>query len=532
MSMTSYCSLAYLVFFLPPVVLIYSIIPRKFRWSVLLTASYIFFWIISGKLLIYLLISTMSIHHTGLWLSDIRRERDGILQTTPSSEKRAVRAAFQKRLRAVAAFGVAIQFAALAVLKYSPFFATNINSLFTALNIPLSVSIPNFIAPIGISFYTLQAMSYIFDVYRGTVRADRNPARLALYMAFFPQIMEGPICRYSETAEKLWSGEPVKYKNLTFGAQRILLGMIKKMVIADRLNLFIKTVFDGYAEYDGGIVALSAVLYTCQLYMEFSGTMDVVIGTGEIFGAALPENFRRPFFSRSISEFWKRWHITLGAWFKDYIFYPLSLSGPLRKLTSSARKKLGSHYGALLSGAAALFIVWLCNGLWHGAGWRYIFFGMYHFALILLGSATEPLSIQLARRLHIDRNSAPYRIFQIIRTSALVFIGELFFRANGLRAGFSMFKKILTDFTLDSFVNQTVFKLGMDKKDFLIAAICVSGVFLLGIANERGISIRTKLSEKNTFIRWSTYYAAVLILVIFGAYGVGYVPIDPIYAGF
>ena len=211
----------------------------------------------------------------------------------------------------------------------------------------------------------MQAVAYIFDVYRRKIPADRNLLRLALFMGFFPQIMEGPICRYSETAEQLWAAPMLRYQNLTFGLQRILFGLMKKIVIADRLNLLIKNIFTGYESYDGFVIAVAAVCYTIQLYMDFSGAMDLVIGSGQIFGMKLPENFQRPFFSKTISEFWKRWHITLGAWFKDYIFYPLSMSKPLKKLTARARKRLGNHFGPLLSGAIALFCVWLCNGLWH-----------------------------------------------------------------------------------------------------------------------------------------------------------------------
>ena len=314
--------------------------------------------------------------------------------------------------------------------------------------------------------------------------------------------------------------------------QRILFGLIKKIVIADRLNLLIKTVFNDYALYDGGVIALAMVCYTCQLYMDFSGTMDVVIGSAEIFGVRLPENFRQPFFSRSISEFWMRWHITLGTWFKDYVFYPLSMSGPLKKLTGAARRRLGNHYGPLLSGSFALGVVWLCNGLWHGAGWHYIFFGLYHFALILADSLFDPLAQRVTGFLHIDRNALPYRIFQIVRTALLVCVGELFFRANGLRAGLAMYHTMVTDFTPASFLNRSFLTLGMDKQDFIIVAVAVGLILLVGILRERGMSLRETIASRPVALRWSVYYAAFFFLVIFGAYGVGYVPVDPIYAAF
>ena len=160
-------------------------------------------------------------------------------------------------------------------------------------------------------------------------------------MSFFPQIMEGPICRYGDTAHQLWAVPPIRWENFLFGVQRILFGLMKKVVVADRLNLFIRQVFSGYAEYDGFVIAVAVVCYTIQLYMDFSGTMDLVMGSGQIFGVTLPENFRRPFFSRNIAEFWRRWHVTLGTWFKDYVFYPVSMAKPMKKLTSWGRKRLG-----------------------------------------------------------------------------------------------------------------------------------------------------------------------------------------------
>ncbi len=530
--MTSYCSLLYLAVFLPAVVLVHRILPQRLRWAALLAASYAFFWSVSGKLLVFLLVSTVSIHYFGLWLASEQQCRDHHLAAAALADRKAIRHRFTRRLRGILLLAVASQVGILLTLKYAAFFSSNLNRLLLAMDLPLHVPVPSFLLPIGISFYTLQAVSYLTDVYRGTIRADRNLARLALFLGFFPQIMEGPICRYSQTADALWAGHPITWQSLTFGMQRILYGMIKKIVIADRLNLLIKTVFNDYQTFGGGIIALAMVCYTCQLYMDFSGTMDVVLGSAEIFGVRMPENFRQPFFSRSISEFWQRWHITLGTWFKDYVFYPLSMSGPLKKLTGAARRRLGVHYGPLVSGSIALAVVWFFNGLWHGAGWHYLFFGFYHFALILMGSLAEPLVQRLTAFLHIDRTRLPYRIFQTVRTVLLVCVGELFFRANGLRAGLAMFRTMVTDFSLEPFMNGGFLSLGMDKYDFCITLVAVALVLAVGILRERGASLRETVACRPIAVRWSVYYTAVLFLIIFGAYGVGYVPVDPIYAAF
>lgn len=531
-TMNSYFSVQYLAVLLPVTVVLYAVMPPKARRVVLLLASYAFFWAVSGKLLVYLLASTLSIHLFGLWLSHMQGKGDRYVKSLPKEARKEAKAKQLKKQRAVLALAVVLHVGILLTLKYSPFFITNVNGLFQFFQSPFRLNVPAFLLPIGISFYTLQAVSYLFDVYRRKIPADRNLLRLALFMGFFPQIMEGPICRYADTAARLWEAPPISWRNLTFGLQRMLFGIMKKMVVADRLNILIQNVFGNYQTYDGFVTAVAVVCYTVQLYMDFSGTMDLVIGSAQIFGVKLPENFQRPFFSRTISEFWKRWHITLGTWFKDYIFYPLSMSKPLKKLTSHARKHLGNHFGPLISGSIALLCVWVCNGLWHGAGWHYLFFGMYHFVLILCGSMVEPLVIKVTGALHIRRDSAPYRVMQIVRTGLLVCIGELFFRAEGLRAGLIMFRKMFTDFRFTAFSDNSIFTIGMDKHDFLIVFLVMVLIFLISLQQEKGIVLREKIAARPIAVRFAVYYLLILLIVIFGAYGAGYVPVDPIYAGF
>lgn len=528
-SLTSLFSLSYLVLFLPFAVGLYGITPKKFKRYVLLLVSYGFFWLISGKLLIYLLLTTFSMHYFGLWIDRLNGEMKLAQSGADKEQKKLIKQQFLKRKRGVAVLASLIQIGVLLVLKYSPFFTTNINSLLKAFGSSLTLTIPSYLMPVGISFFTMQAVSYIIDVYHGVIKADGNIVRLGLFIGFFPQIVEGPICRYSQTADQLWNVEQIKYKNLSFGVQRILYGGMKKYIIADRLNMLVKTVFDTKQEFSGPIVAFGALCYTIQLYMDFSGSMDAVIGTAEIFGVKMPENFARPFFSKTISEFWQRWHISLGAWFRDYIFYPVTTSKRMKKITSSARKKIGNHYGPLLAGSVALFCVWFCNGLWHGSAWSYIFFGMYHFVLILTGNLMGPVVKKVNSKLHINANSFVYRLLQILRTSLFVIIGELFFRAKGLKAGFRLFKKMITDFSLPDL---SKVELSLDVYDLIVVGITLVIIFVISLMNEKGISVRESLAKKHTVIRWIVFYALILFIIICGAYGFGYKPVDPIYAKF
>ena len=474
----------------------------------------------------------MSVHYFGIWLDRIQGKRNAAVKAAPKEERKALKKVFLHQSRLVLLFAAVIHIGVLLVIKYSPFFTTNVNNLFALLNVPLQLDIPSYIMPIGISFFTLQAISYLFDVYRGLIKADDNIFRLALFMSFFPQIVEGPICRYGQTADQLWNVKQIEFENLKLGAQRILFGLMKKLVIADRLNPLIKEVFSNYSNYQGGIIAIAAVCYTIQLYMDFSGTMDAVMGIAQIFGVTMPENFQRPFFSKSISEFWQRWHITLGTWFKDYIFYPVTMSKPMKNLTSSARKKLGNHFGPLLAGSVALFCVWFCNGLWHGSAWNYIFFGMYHFALILAGNIISPAVTATNKKLHINADCFAYRTMQMVRTTILVIIGELFFRAEGLKDGLAMFGKMVTDFSFSTLDSTLMDKLKIDVQDIIIVAVALVIIFVISVLNEKGINIRLSLKKKNIVIRWGLLYALIMFIVIFGAYGKGYVPVDPIYANF
>ncbi|WP_294560915.1 MBOAT family O-acyltransferase [uncultured Traorella sp.] len=529
--MSSYFSIEYLALFLPAVLILYNLMPQRYRWLLLLFASYLFFWLISGVLILYLLTATLTTYIIALHIGRLQQQRNMLLQQVDRPERKAIRISYQKKQQKFITAGVLILLGMLIVLKYSGFIGINIQSLLNVLHLPLTLQIPSFVLPIGISFYTLQALSYLFDVYREKIQAEWNLGRLALYLAFFLTIIEGPICRYSDLSFQLYEGKKISWNQFLFGMQRIVYGLMKKIVIADRLNLFIKTIFHDYNSYDGGMIALGALLYTCQLYMEFSGTMDVIIGSGEMFALKIEENFRQPFFSKTISEFWQRWHISLGLWFKDYIFYPLSMSKPLKKLTAWARKKVGNHYGPLASGAIALFCVWLANGFWHGSGWNYIFFGLYHFTLILGGSLIEPVTSRIVSFLRINKESAPYQFFQIIRTSVFVVIGELFFRAKGLKAGIHMFITICTNFSWTSLSN-SIFSIGMDRQDFIVVIIGILIVFMISVVKERGLSFRALISGQPVMLRWSLYYMFILFIVIFGAYGVGYIPVDPIYANF
>ena len=524
--MHSMLSKYYNYFFLI-VIVFYNLFPKKARPYFLLVSSLIFFYLLSGWKVLFIALTMISIYISTIIMSKIDVKKKTALEEAKEDDKKLIKEAFKRKKRIVLILCLLFNVAFLFVFKYLKFFTINLNFILDLFKLD-NFSIMKFIAPVGISFYTLSALSYLLDVYNGKIEAEKNFFKVALFMSFFPCIMEGPICRFSDTAEDLFKGSKITYHNLCFGLQRILWGLFKKMVIADRLNIVVKTVFAGYIEYSGPVIFLGALSYTIMLYMDFSSAIDVVCGIGNIFGVNVPENFKQPFFSKNISEFWTRWHISLGTWFKDYIYYPISLSKPMKKMTLKLRKVLGNHYGPLLSGTVALLVVWLLNGLWHGAGWTYILFGLYHFFMISIGNITRTPLNKLYVKLNISASKI-LKLCQIIKTVFLVILGELIFRAESVGDAFVMLKKIFTSFTIRS---GELASLGIDLPDLYVLIIALIIIFVISIFREKGISVREKIAEKNIVFRWFIYYVLIFAIIIFGAFGPGYAPVDPIYADF
>ena len=525
----SYLSIYYLFLVIPAVVIIYSIVPKKFRYIFLLLVSFALFFYISKKLIVILFITILTTYISALFINKLEEKKELLLNNANSEEKKEIKNKFKFKKKLLLIIYILINVSFLVAYKYLNFFSINTNLLLKLLHIDYSFKIIRIVAPIGISFWLLTALSYVIDVYNGKVEAEKNPLKVALYISYFATLIEGPFTRYADIKDSMFAGNNVTYDNLCRGYQRIMFGLFKKMVIADRLNILVKIVFDNYIEFSGFSSLLGTIAYTVMLYMEFSGTMDVVIGSSEILGINIKENFRQPFFSKNISEFWTRWHISLGTWFRDYIFYPISLSKPMKKLTISARKKLGNHFGPLISGSIALFVVWFLNGLWHGAGYTFLAFGLFHFLMILLGNIFTPLIIKICNKLNINRENIIYRVFQSIKMAFLVFIGEIFFRADTMQIALGMIKKIFTDWSIRT---GEISSLGLDIYDYIALLIGITFVFVISIFKEKNIDVRNEISKKPVAVRWALYYILIFSIFLLGAFGHGYVPVDPMYADF
>jgi alginate O-acetyltransferase complex protein AlgI len=529
-----YSSFGFFVLFLLPSAIVYFAVPKKYRWISLLGMSLIFYWLSSAYLIFVLLITAFLTYLAGIFIGKIDKADSLARPSLPKDIKKEYRSVVKWQKKAVVALIIVFDFGMLVFIKY-------FNYIASLLNIPLSLfgdsgillpSLSWLKMPLGISFYTLMAVSYVTDVYRGKYPPCKNFFRVLLYLCFFPSIMEGPFCRFDNIDPQLVEGHDFSLDRLSGAVSLVCWGLFKKIVIADRANIFVNEIFTNYTNYSGVVVLSGALLYTLQIYCDFSGVIDVVRGVSEIFGIQLPQNFSRPFFSKNVSEFWRRWHITLGAWIKDYIFYPLTLSKVPSKISRWAQKHFNNYIGRLLPTVYSLFFVWMFNGIWHGSGTKYVCYGLYYFFISLVGMLLEPLNRKFFEKTKMNRNGRFSQAVKILRTFILVVFGMMLFRATDVSVFLSMFFSMFTSTGTDVISSGAIFTHGADIHDLAVLIAGAVIIFIVGILQEKGCNFREKLSRKSTGVRFAVISAAILIVLIYGAYGGTYVSVDPIYANF
>jgi len=517
----SYTAIIFLIFIIITGVF-YFLLPKKLRWGVLLASSFIFYYLNSGWLTIFLAATTISIYFSGILMARINDKFEVKKTGLAKEDRKKLKAKSEKQKKAIVAAALLINFGLLFLLKYFNFFGDGVNMLFSSLHISAKLTTFNWVMPLGISYYTLQSAGYLIDIYRGKIKAEKNLGRLALFVSFFPQIVEGPIGRYDKLAETLYEGHSFDYDRFRLGGQLMVWGFFKKMVIADRAAMLVNTVFSHYTHYSGLSVAIAVLLFTLQIYADFSGCMDIVTGVAQIFGVTLEANFRQPFFSKSVAEFWRRWHITLGAWMRDYIFYSISMSKPYRKFSKNTREKLNDHFGNLIPTAGALFFVWFGMGIWHGASLKYIIYGLYYYVFMMLGEAFKPLTEKLTVKLKININSKLFHLYQMLRTFVVVYFGMLIFRSHNIAVAWKLFISIFTGFSLHAVTNGSLLKLGLNGSDYILLFATFVLLTAVGTLKEKDFKIRELIAQRALIIRWSIYLVAIFALIIFGIYGKGY----------
>lgn len=506
--------------FLLIAMIIYYVLPKKYQWVCLLISSYVFYVYAGIKTIGYIVFTTLTTYVGALVISKIEEEKKNELlinkETLTLKEKKQIKENSKKRQKKIFWCVLLINFGILAFLKYFNFVAENINYIFNIFTVnkgdPIKLGL---LLPLGISFYTFQSMGYLIDVYNGKYKAEKNLTRFALFVSFFPQIIQGPINRFDKLAVQLYEHRSFDLKKFQYGAQLILWGLFKKLVIADRAVVIVNKIFDNNQNYGGALIVVGILFYSLQQYADFSGGIDVAMGIAEQFGIHMSENFKRPYFSTSLSEFWRRWHITLGAWMRDYVFYPLALTKKMSKITKVANKYLGKKIGKIMPVAIANIVVFLIVGIWHGPYWHYVTWGLYNGIILALSAFLEPFYNWIKRITKVNTTCFSYHLFAILRTFFVVNLGWYFDRGNGLKASFQMLHTTVTNFKLYQLMDGTILNLGLKSLDFKILFAATIILFVISVMQESGIKIREFLSVQNLVFRWSVFYTLIFIIMVF-----------------
>lgn len=523
----SFVSLSFFVF-TAACAAVYFLSPKKARWAVLLGASLIFYWLVSGVLIVCLLLTAATTYSSALWVEKIQSNSVAACKDLDKSQRKEAKIAATKKCRWVLFGALALNFGFLVFLKYSGAFYSGLSALgglwgFTVWDFTQSI-----LFPLGVSFYTFQSIGYLFDVYRKKAAAEKNPLKLLLFVCFFPQIVQGPIGRWGDLAQQLFEGHDFDYRQAKFGAQLMAWGAFKKLVIADRAAVLVNTVFGSYPDpYHGPVLWVAVLFYTVQIYTDFSGGIDIARGVAQIVGVNMAENFERPYFAPTIAEFWRRWHMTLGAWCRDYIFYPLSLSRPLNRLSKKSRALLGNRVGKLVPVLLSQFVVFIVIGMWHGSQLKYIAFGLYHGFFIIGGILLEDPLARLSEKLRLNRNSRWFKGFQILRTFLIVMMGRFFSRAGSFKQALSMMGSCFVPAAMPNLLG-----LGLNGREMLVLGLATALLFAVSAVQERGIIVREWLEKRPAPVRWLIYIAGIMGIVLFGAYGTQYDAAAFIYMGF
>ena len=471
---------------------IYYVIPKKLQWIWLLVISYVYYITNSRGLVVFIASTTLTTWYAGL-----------TLEKTEENKKR----------RLIVALTLLFNFGILAVLKYTNFLIVNINDLFHTSILQFSWALP-----LGISFYTFQSMGYLLDICWKRTAAEKNLFRFALFVSFFPQILQGPIGRYSRLAHQLYEEHSFDPGRFERGFQRILWGFFKKMVIADNALYFVNPLFKEYQTYDG-VALFATVFYAIQLYMDFSGGIDVVIGIADLFGVTMDENFRQPYFAVSITDFWHRWHITLGTWMKDYVFYPISLSKWMGRFGKWSKKTFGKQTGRALPICVANVIVFLIVGIWHGAAWKYIAYGLYNGFIIGLSGLLAPQYREMRKKLKITKDTRWFYVFQIVRTFVLVLISFFFDMGNGFKDALIMIRNCFTKFEPSQLLEIDVGTVAASFKAptaILVIAIGCIIIFIVSVLKERGVDVAGRIRSANFAVRILVYVIILMLLPLVG----------------
>ena len=511
MSITSF----YFLVFYALVLLFYYIVPKRGQWGILLLASILYYLFSDNGFLIFYPLAAVLVCHWGVRRMVRVRERAEAAGTDPG-----------RQCRLALAVVIVANVGALFLLKYINFGINTVNGAASLFGERELLHGLDWLVPLGISYYSLTLIGYVTDVYFGIAKPLKNPGKLALYGMFFPCMLSGPILRFREDGDQLYEPHPFDYVQVTRGIQRMLWGFFKVLVISERMGKLADTVYGNPPQYPGLYIWIGTVAFAFQLYTNFSGGMDISLGIAQTFGLKLP------FFSRTISEYWRRWHITLGVWMKEYVFYPILRSGLFTRLGKRLRSRFGKKRGKQLTTFAGMFLLWFAVGVWHGGDWKYVIgSGLLHWAYIVCGELLEPVYAKGMARLGIDPKAGWVDRLRVLRTFFLVNIGFVFFRADSVQTACAMLKSAVSVFNPSILIDGSVFGLGLDWIEFTIAVVSLLMLLAVSLLQEKG-PVRERIGKKRLPVRWAIWYALLFYVILLGNYGPDYSAAEFIYQGF
>lgn len=505
----------------------YYLAPKSMRQWVLLAASAYFYCAYSVEAACFLLLTILLTYGAGRAL-DALRERERVdMEHGRGTESRAnIKQKWKRRRRLVLGTALAANFASLVLFKYLNPWLGSLGLLANALGAGFSFRPLNLLMPLGISFYVFQTSGYLIDVYRGK-EASRDLFQYALFASWFPQMVQGPINRFDRLQPQLLAGKGFDADCVKYGAQLMMWGMLKKVFIADPLAGAVNEIYGNYSQYSGAAIFLGAALYCLQLYCDFSGGTDLVRGASGLFGIEMAENFRRPYFARSIDEFWRRWHISLGEWMKDYLFYPLALSKPMGRLGRKIKKTFGARLGKLAAPCVSTVAVFLAVGVWQGPGLSNVAYGLWNGGLMSLSMLCAPVFAAARERLGLRGDNRGFRAFQTLRTLLLVVIGRYFSRADSLRQALGMLRRTVLHFGIIG--PETFSCFGLTGSGWLRLGAAGTVLLAVSVLQERGVPIRKTLEQKSWPVQFAVLFIELFLLIVFAYLNTDYTAIMYVY---
>lgn len=517
----AFVSYGFLVF-LAAFVALYYVVPKQMQWKLLLAGSMLFYAASGVRYISYILVTGGSVYGVAVWMerSRVRGKREMLEKGLAGDEKKAYMARLRRRCKWMMLAGVLLNLGILLVVKYADFAISNCNRFLTLVGWEGKIGPIGLVLPLGISYYTLQALGYLLDVYHGKEAAEKNPMRLLLFLSFFPQVVQGPVSRFGQLKESLFRIHGWSWQRICSGMQRMMWGFFKKLVVADRIAPVVQAIGSNSQELGGAYVLVGMLAYTLQLYGDFTGGIDIAIGCARMFGVALPENFDRPFASEGLAEYWRRWHMTLMQWFREYVFYPLAGHGVPGWMARLGKRVGGRALTSRLPVYAASLVTWFLTGIWHGASWNFVAWGMVNCVILLISQELAPWYRWVHHHWGFTNTSA-YRRFMCVRTLLLVSAVQMFEYYPSPGVAVRMFVHMFTSFQIGRLLDGTAAMLGVTMADAAILAVSVPLFCAVGWQKGRG-GVQAWMAKRPEWARFALPFALFLAVLVFGAYGQGY----------